>query len=493
MDDTMSPVLPVPDNILQPLLVASDASTLNEALERLIDIAKTCDGRLDLASKCIILPVLQLCQALLTPSCQHLILLSLQLLRNLCAGEIKNQNLFIELNGVEILSTVVTFLRQAPASDMRARRVLLQIIGNVTLAGEYHQDVVWNRFFPLEFVEMARLQSRGTCEPLCMVICTCTEHDNSRFADLCTDEGLNIVIEIIRTGTLVGFTEFSLKCLLSRICVEEPRFSSIFYKLFPTDASESCGKNVSTVVHFGAEQAYLLSILSEILNERVVDIAVSAGLAICIFEILRKAVGVVDFSTRGTSSLPTGDAGIDVTGYSLTILRDICASSDPKVLINENKVDIVDMLVSSGLVDLLVAFLRDLEPPAMIQKAMMQNKAKAEAMSNSIRYCPYKGFRRDVVSIIGNCAYRRRRVQDKIRELDGILLLLQQSVTDEDNPFLREWGIWSIRNILEDNAENQEVVANMELQGSVNVPEVEDMGLRVEVDPTTRRAKLVNL
>lgn len=137
--------------------------------------------------------------------------------------------------------------------------------------------------------------------------------------------------------------------------------------------------------------------------------------------------------------------------------------------------------------------LRDLEPPAMIQKAMMQNKAKTEATSSSIRYCPYKGFRTDVVSIIGNWAYRRCHVQDKIQELNGILLLLQQSVTDADNPFLREWGIWSIRNILEGNAENQEVVANMELQGSVNVPEVEDMGLRVEVDPTTRRAKLLNL
>lgn len=489
----MSLDFPVPDNILQPLLVASDATTLNEALERLIDIAKTCDGRLDLASKCIILPVLQLCQALSIPSCQNLILLPLQLLRNLCAGEIKNQNLFIELNGVEILSTVVTFLLQAPGSDMRALRVLLQIIGNVTIAGEHHQDVVWNRFFPLKFVEMARLQSRGTCDPMCMVIYTCSEHDNSRFADLCADEGLNIVIEIIRTGTVVGFTEYSLKFLLARICVEEPHFPSIFSKLFPTDVSESCGKNVSTVIHFGPEQAYLLSILSEILNERVVEIAVSTDLAIGIFEILRKAIGVVDFSTRGTSSLPTGDADIDVIGYSLTILRDICASGDPKVYKNEKKVDIVDMLVSSGFVDLLMILLRDLEPPDMIQKAMMQNKAKAEAMPNSIRYCPYKGFRRDVVSVIGNCAYRRRHVQDKIRELDGILLLLQQSVTDADNPFLREWGVWSIRNILEGNTENQEVVANFELQGSVNVPEVHDMGLRVEVDPTTRRAKLVNL
>lgn len=80
-----------------------------------------------------------------------------------------------------------------------------------------------------------------------------------------------------------------------------------------------------------------------------------------------------------------------------------------------------------------------------------------------------------------------------MRERNGILLLLQQCVIDEDNPFLREWGIWAVRNLLEGNAENQRVVAELEVQGSVDVPEITGLGLRVEVDQITRRAKLVNL
>ncbi|PNX63759.1 ataxin-10, partial [Trifolium pratense] len=63
-------------------------------------------------------------------------------------------------------------------------------------------------------------------------------------------------------------------------------------------------------------------------------------------------------------------------------------------------------------------------------------------------------------------------------------------VTDEDNPYLREWGIWCVRNILEGNEENQKVVAELQLQGSADdVPEISALGLQVDIDPKTRRAK----
>jgi ataxin-10 len=50
-----------------------------------------------------------------------------------------------------------------------------------------------------------------------------------------------------------------------------------------------------------------------------------------------------------------------------------------------------------------------------------------------------------------------------------------------------------VRNLLEWNTENQQAVAELELQGSVDVPELAGLGLRVEVDPNTHRAKLVNV
>ncbi|KAL3829608.1 hypothetical protein ACJIZ3_018410 [Penstemon smallii] len=103
--------------------------------------------------------------------------------------------------------------------------------------------------------------------------------------------------------------------------------------------------------------------------------------------------------------------------------------------------DAADMLVSAGLIELLLTLLRELEPPTIIRKAMAHSEAKDGTTSHSNKYCPYTGFRRDIIAIIGNCCYRRKHVQDIIRELDRIILLLQQCIIDEDNPFSREWGI----------------------------------------------------
>ncbi|KAK4426663.1 Ataxin-10 [Sesamum alatum] len=489
MDDTKSLNFSVPNNVLEPLIIASRSLTLNEALERLIETAKSSDGRLDLASKGVLLPVLELCQSASQLSGQVL-LLSIKLLRNLCAGEIANQNLFIEKDGVQILSTIISSMGLTSGSDNGILRMLLQVLGNVSLAGEQHRLVVWRHFFPLRFLDIARVQSNETCDPLCMIIYTCSEGSSDRFADLLSDQGIDIIMEIIRTVTVAGFREDGVKLLLSRVCLEKSYFWTFFSKL--STAVENSDDNVSQINHFGAQQAFLLCILSEILNERIEDFVVPNEFYSCIFRILRNAVGIVDFSTRGKSSLPTGSADIDVLGYTLSILRDISASGGPKVANQDEKGDVVDTLVSAGLIKFLITLLRDLEPPTIIRKAMIHNEAKDETTPQLLKYCPYRGFRRDVVAIIGNCSYRKKHVQDEIRELNGILLLLQQCVTDEYNPFLREWGIWSMRNVLEGNTENQQLVANLELQGSVDVPEIAGLGLRVEVDPKTRRPKLVN-
>lgn len=284
-----------------------------------------------------------------------------------------------------------------------------------------------------------------------------------------------------------GFGEDWIKLLLSRICLEESQLPVLFAKLRFVDVPG--GEDTeSKDDQFSSEQAFLLRILSEILNERIRDVTISKDVALFVFGIFKKSIGALENRVRGKSGLPIGSAAVDVLGYSLTILRDICAQDN-----TEDAKDVVDVLLSYGLIELLLSLLGDIEPPAIIRKGTKQFENQNGGASCSSKPCPYKGFRRDIVALIGNCVYRRKHAQDEIRNRDGILLLLQQCVTDEDNPFLREWGIWSVRNMLEGNEENQKVVAELELQGSADVPQIAALGLRVEVDQRTRRAKLVNV
>ncbi|GER53104.1 ataxin-10 [Striga asiatica] len=492
MKGTESHPIPLPDNLLEPLYVASGTPNLSRACECLIETAKTPVGRLDLASRGILLSILELCRYPQQLS-RHDLILSLKLLRNLCAGEIINQNSFIDKNGAEILSTLVSSIGLISGSDDGLLPMVLQVLGNVTLAGEHQRLAVWRHFFPHKFLDIAKVQRKETCDPLCMVIYVCTEGSNKRSLELFADAGQNIIVEILQTVTKAGFRQDWVKLLLSRICIEEPCFPSIFSKLSQAAEAVNASENASEVNIFGPEKEFLLRILSEILNERVGDIVISGDFSLCIFEIFKSALGVVDFSKRGNSSIPTGSTDIDVMGFTISILRDITACNK-KITKEDEKEDIVDKLVAAGIVKFLLDVLRGLEPPTTIQKAMKNSDdARNETTSRDYKYyCPYRGFRRDIVAVIGNCSYRKKHVQDEIRVQGGILLLLQQCVTDEENPFLREWGIFSVRNILEGNIENQRLVADLELQQSVDTPEIAGLGLQVEVDPTTRRPKLVN-
>lgn len=290
----------------------------------------------------------------------------------------------------------------------------------------------------------------------------------------------------------VGFGEDWFKLLLSRICLEGPYFASLFSNLGFVSTTENVEDIEFREDLFSSEQAFLLRIISDILNERLREITVSSDFALCVFGIFKKSVGVLNCVTRGQSGLPTGSSMIDVLGYSLTILRDVCAQKTLRGF-QEDLGDAVDVLLSHGLIELILCLLRDLEPPAIIRKAIKQGEDQDGTNSGSSKPCPYKGFRRDIVAVIGNCSYQRKPVQDEIRQKDGILLLLQQCGLDEDNPFLKEWGIWCVRNLLEGNEDNKRLVTELELQGSVDAPEIAGLGLRVEVNPKTGRPKLVNV
>ncbi|XP_010419559.1 PREDICTED: ataxin-10-like [Camelina sativa] len=481
----------VPEEVLQPLLIASDLSySLEDCLKFLLESSKTDSGRSDLASKAILPCILRLLQLL--PSRHHYLNLSLKVLRNLCAGEASNQNSFVDHGGSAILSGLLAErTKPTEEEDFETVRFGLQVLANVVLFGEEkRQRDVWLRFFPERFLSIAKIRRLETCDPLCMILYACFDGCSELASELCTSDGLTIVAETIRTSKsfcnclfVVGSVDdYWLKLLVSRICVEEDHcFPQLFSKLYNKDAEDE--------TRFTSEQAFLLRMVSDIANERIGKVSIPKNTTSSVLGLFKKSVDVFDFASSERSELPTGSTIVDVMGYSLVIIRDACAGGSLEELNKDNKdsVDNVELLLSSGLIDLLLDLLRKLDPPTTINQS-----PSSSSSSSSVSPCPYRGFRRDIVSVIGNCAYRRKEVQDEIRVRDGLVLMLQQCVTDDDNPFLREWGLWCVRNLLEGNPENQQVVAELEIQGSADVPQLREIGLRVEIDPKTSRPKLVN-
>ncbi|MED6132929.1 hypothetical protein PIB30_023476 [Stylosanthes scabra] len=478
------------DHTLHLLFTASNTCTLENSLQSLADTAKSHGGRSELASKRVLPAVLEVLEHHHHNHNPNIIALCFKLLRNLCAGELENQNSFIEHNGVALVSDVLR--SEVGSSSLGLVRWGIQVLANVCLAGREHQRAVWEGLFPEGFVLLANVGSKETCDPLCMVIYTCCDGNPELFRILSSYDGWPVMATIVRTASSAGFGEDWLKLLLSRICLEESQLPVLFPKLQYVDDPSGEGDTESKDDQFSSVQAFLLRILSEILSERLEDVTISTDTALFVYGIFKKSIRILEHEVRGKSGLPSGSPEVDVLGYSLTTLRDICAQDNARGN-KEDAESVVDVLLSYGFIELLLSLLRDLEPPTTIRKVMKQFENQDDASSSSLKPCPYKGFRRDIVAVIGNCAYRRKHAQDEIRQQNGILLLLQQCVIDEDNPFLKEWGIWCVRNILEGNEENRRVVEQLEYQGTADVPELKALGLRVEVDPSSRRAKLVNV
>jgi len=92
-------------------------------------------------------------------------------------------------------------------------------------------------------------------------------------------------------------------------------------------------------------------------------------------------------------------------------------------------------------------------------------------------------FHRDVVRLLGNLCWKHRRNQDAVRDLNGVPAVLNSFNIDESSPFVRQWAVFALRNLCEDNLENQEVVAGIQLRGVEDRGGVlEEMGLEIELD-----------
>eukprot|EP00041_Stephanoeca_diplocostata_P033342 m.1099879 g.1099879 ORF g.1099879 m.1099879 type:complete len:613 (-) comp24318_c1_seq1:222-2060(-) len=94
------------------------------------------------------------------------------------------------------------------------------------------------------------------------------------------------------------------------------------------------------------------------------------------------------------------------------------------------------------------------------------------------------GIGRDVVRLIALQIFRHKPSQNALRTLEGIPLLLQHFMYDDNNPWCREWATVAVRNACEGNAENQRVLAAMEKAPSdvANSAELEKYGMEVTVD-----------
>ncbi|RPB25869.1 hypothetical protein L211DRAFT_835950 [Terfezia boudieri ATCC MYA-4762] len=80
------------------------------------------------------------------------------------------------------------------------------------------------------------------------------------------------------------------------------------------------------------------------------------------------------------------------------------------------------------------------------------------------------------VLLLTNLSWKNNDVKDLVRERGGLAAVLNQCMVDDDNPFIREYAILCVRNLLEGNARNQKVVSSLERTAKTKVGEAVVLG-----------------
>ncbi|XP_024358731.1 uncharacterized protein [Physcomitrium patens] len=529
----------------------SNRAEFESRLQLLADFARSDDGRQALAAAEAVSGLLSL-SSLIIPSTSEAFPgsgwssktfnLYVKLLRNLCAGNSVNQETFVRIGGLEALAPVVRILDAGSFKDgvdvagtspveasvrntaIEGLQMVLQLLGNTAGLGELSQEKIWEVFFPLIFEIVARVSSVKVQGPLCMVLFTCCRHNDIRCSELSENKGASIVALLLNSGGVDVSNSSSnewLEFLITHLCFAKPCFRVLFSELGGTigESTEIDGLPETAVRQsFVKEQAALLDILNASLSAREQDqhsgdplsdsqqwISMPSTSASFLIDIVRCAAKCAASTGLSALQLPTHSPVADVLGLSLSMIRILC-------VLDEKRSKILPVFASSGLIPLMLDLLRPLGSPDGAKASTTSTQGGVEtnsststvrrmgseqSSSNGVDVFPsrdvYIGYRRDIVAVIANASHRSFLIQDAVRENGGLLLVLQQCMPDTNNPFLREWGLWAIRNLLEGNSNNQTELADLEIRSVVPDSRLKEAGMGVEIDPETGRPRLVNI
>jgi len=191
-------------------------------------------------------------------------------------------------------------------------------------------------------------------------------------------------------------------------------------------------------------------------------------------------------SMAGDISIPTINFLFEYFVWCLNIERQNNADENLKYMvvallsilghitaIGEGEVN--EFLVKKGLVQVTVTLLR-------VQPATPTRLKDLNTTDDT----PARGVNSLLMRILANASLHSRQCQDLVREEGGLVLVLNSCIVDRENPWIKEWAILAIRNLTEDNEENQSFVLSLTPQGIPDVVREDFESVGVKLDLPTK-------
>lgn len=131
-----------------------------------------------------------------------------------------------------------------------------------------------------------------------------------------------------------------------------------------------------------------------------------------------------------------------------------------------------DFMINYNFLDTLIPLLgtihQEIKPKNMMKK-----------ISSPVSFPHIKSI---IIEIISYLSFENFAIQEKVRELGGLQVILSNCIIDDDNPYIKERSIIALKFLLASNPSNQKIVADLEAKKAVDNDVLDQVGYEVEVD-----------
>ncbi|XP_051628511.1 ataxin-10 isoform X1 [Manacus candei] len=393
-------------------------------------------------------------------TCLLLVAECFRCLRNACVQCARNQHL---LRNLGLISTSVHLIKLLHGMQVKeelllpgkawdffkALRCSLQFLGNIAAGNGDSQNSLWKCAFPDLFLTCLPYSDRRVVAYCCMVLFTCL--DPGKVGELLHPRNFAVALHVLRVYREQLESEWSLLIVTDHLLQCPELVKALYAKLSNQERVtllELMLVKVSEKSSVGSEEL-------EVLESH------ATFLAGC----FQEQCGAV---LRFAAAPQAQDQEALVTVRLLDVLCELTSSS--------GQLDRLQAL--PGLLEAAVDTLR-LTHLAGKQAVNVFTATHAVTGQEEVSH-PAVGFKSHLIRLIGNLCYKNKENQDKVYELDGIPLILDNCSIDDNNPFVNQWAVFAIRNVTEQNERNQELIAGLEEQGLAEGSALGSMGLEMD-------------
>lgn len=376
-------------------------------------------------------------------------------LRNACGGGIhQNQQFIISSN--EILEcmkeTMYYFKDKTSEKEVVVLKCCIQLLGNLVCSNHDAKVLVWNYFLEQKVFQCLFNHKDSTVkEYTMMVLFNCMSDETARF--LITSRDGHQILTLLLDGLCNDLVDWGI--LFLEFILKQDIFFQNCYQMLPIQSRLLILDIIIEQLSSGSENAYFFVPNSSI--HYIKDI------------FIEYAMNIVQLCNAETSDLKP----IEI----VRLLNVLCDASVLDAYSSELKSS--RQLLETSLDTLRSVHLlgkRNSNAFSCISSLKTMTKNDKEAIECNPSY----GFKKNLIRLTGNLCFNCKDNQDTVRELDGIPLLLDCCNLDARNPFIMQWGILAIRNIMEKNCANQAVLASISVTGDlVNSALIKEMGFEI--------------